>query len=281
LITTKQKIALANVARLGVRCLHKLSGRGPVGIYQRGGIAYELDLNEGIDFSIYLLGAFEVETSRACLERLEPGHVVLDIGANIGAHTLPFSKAVGGGGEVHAFEPTNYATTKLRRNLELNPEFVARVLVNQVFLGDGSISAPPAEICSSWPLQGAEEVHSAHQGVGKSTSNAKVTTLESYAFALGLSRVDLIKLDVDGNEPGVLRGGLELLEKFRPIILMELWRDTEESLALRELIGLLKQLQARVFSISGRREFQLEEVALKKFIPVGGSINVFVHPFGR
>ncbi len=280
-MTTKQKMALANIARVFVRYLQKFRGRGPVGIYRRGGISFELDLDEGIDFSIYLLGAFEVETSRACLEKLKSGHIVFDIGANIGAHTLPFANAVGENGKVHAFEPTDYAIQKLKRNLELNPKLLDRVIINQVFLGDGSLQVPPDEICSSWPLQGAEKVHPAHQGVPKSTHNAALITLDKYAIEKEIRRLDLIKLDVDGNEAGVIRGGLNLLDKFRPVILMELWRDTEESHALLELIQLLKQIQARVFSVSGHKEFFLEEMALKKCIPFGGSINVFVYPFKK
>lgn len=281
MLKTKDKIALANLARMVVHAGHKLVGRGSVGIYRRGEVNYELDLDEGIDFSIFLLGAFEVETSRACLRKLQPGHVVLDIGANIGAHTLPFAKAVGPEGKVHAFEPTDYATAKLRRNLELNPELVSRVAVNQVFLGDGGGQAPPEEICSSWPLQGAEEVHPAHQGVAKSTLGATATSLEEYCSDRAVERVDLIKLDVDGNEAGVLRGGMDMLHKFRPPILMELWRDNEESAALRELLQLLRELEAAVYPLSGKKKLALEESSLHRLIPVGGSINVFVHPFEK
>jgi FkbM family methyltransferase len=281
MLRTKDKIAIANVARMAVRVGQRLVGRGSVGVHRRGGVNYELDLDEGIDFSIYLLGAFEVETSRACVRRLQPGHVVLDIGANIGAHTLPFANAVGPQGRVHAFEPTDFATAKLRRNLELNPALAPRVVINQVFLGDGVLEGPPEEICSSWPLQGAADVQAARQGVAKSTRGATATSLDEYAREHALDRVDLIKLDVDGNEAGVLRGGLEVLQKFRPPILMELGRDDDESAALRELLQLLENLQAAVYSVSGKKRLSLDESSLHRLIPVGGSINVFVHPFEK
>ncbi len=69
------------------------------------GITYELDLTQYIDSTIYFQGSFEAETT-AVIERLvEPGMVVLDIGANIGSHTLRLARLVGQNGLVIAFEP--------------------------------------------------------------------------------------------------------------------------------------------------------------------------------
>ena len=63
------------------------------------GIRYHLDLNEGIDFSIYLLGSFEPGTQRTLQKLVKPGDVVFDIGANIGAHTLSMAQSVGDSGK--------------------------------------------------------------------------------------------------------------------------------------------------------------------------------------
>lgn len=56
------------------------------GLFQRGGIYWDLDLCQGIDFSIFLLGVFEPETVASYSSQLTEGNTVLDIGANIGAH---------------------------------------------------------------------------------------------------------------------------------------------------------------------------------------------------
>ena len=71
-------------------------GKGDLVEIRRGGYNWALDLHEGIDFSIFLLGGFEPRTLRLYRKLLgrQEGEIVLDIGANIGAHTLPLAKLV-------------------------------------------------------------------------------------------------------------------------------------------------------------------------------------------
>ncbi len=102
---------------------------------RRRGVAWTLDLREGIDFSIWLLGAFELSTVRAYQRILRPGAIVLDIGANIGAHTLHLARAVGTEGKVWAIEPTDYAMGKLKTNIALNPELAPRIVGCQLHAG--------------------------------------------------------------------------------------------------------------------------------------------------
>ena len=87
----------------------------------RGGVNWRLNLTEGIDFSIYLLGAFEPITVAACARLIKPGDTVLDIGANIGALALPMARMAGPSGKVYCFEPTDYAFKKLTANLGPEP----------------------------------------------------------------------------------------------------------------------------------------------------------------
>ena len=64
------------------------------------------------------------------------GDIVLDIGANIGAHTLHLAQAVGAAGKVWAIEPTDYAMAKLKANIALNPGLAARIVCCQLMLVD-------------------------------------------------------------------------------------------------------------------------------------------------
>ncbi|MSO73187.1 MAG: FkbM family methyltransferase, partial [Rhodospirillaceae bacterium] len=114
---TRTKILIAAMLSRAVRGLRRLLGAGRVGEFDRGGFRWRLDLGEGIDFSIYLLGSFEPITLGACRRLINPGDTVLDIGANIGALTLPMARMTGEAGKVYAFEPTAYAFEKLRANL--------------------------------------------------------------------------------------------------------------------------------------------------------------------
>lgn len=128
-LRTRQKIALATLAASAVRTARRMTGRGVTVTVLRDGFTWDLDLREGIDFAIYLLGRFEASTTRAYEGIVRPGDTVLDIGANIGAHTLPLARLVGPAGRVVAFEPTRYAHDKLLINLSLNAPLQERVTV--------------------------------------------------------------------------------------------------------------------------------------------------------
>src|SRR5262249_2909845 len=92
---TTRKIAAARAIYHAVHMGRSLLGRTDQQIVVRDGVTYDLDLAQGIDFAIYLGNIYERRT-RATLRRLvAPGSLVLDVGANIGALTLPLAQFVG------------------------------------------------------------------------------------------------------------------------------------------------------------------------------------------
>ena len=100
---------------------HQLANRNRAVIKAKvDGIIYQLDLNELIDRSIFYEGCFEPMTTAVINKYVNPGMTVLDIGANIGCHTLRLAKLVGKNGKVIAFEPMSWAYLRLKRNIELN-----------------------------------------------------------------------------------------------------------------------------------------------------------------
>ena len=78
--------------------LRKILGLRNQTIVKRGGIWWDLDLTEGIDFSIYLLGGFEPKTLKLYRNIVKKGDFILDIGANMGSHTLPLALNAGKNG---------------------------------------------------------------------------------------------------------------------------------------------------------------------------------------
>jgi hypothetical protein len=105
MLDTPTKMALAKSSR-GAPPLAPWAGLSERVRLRRRGIRWDLDLAEGIDLSIYLLGAFEPRLVGAYRKLIRPGACILDIGANIGAHTLQFAQLVGDRGKVVAYEPT-------------------------------------------------------------------------------------------------------------------------------------------------------------------------------
>jgi len=97
---TKTKVLIAKMLSSAILAVR--GGRDRSVEATRRGIRYRLDLKEGIDLAIYL-GVYENSTVRAYRKLIRRGDWVLDIGANIGAHTLQFADLVGDGGRVIAF----------------------------------------------------------------------------------------------------------------------------------------------------------------------------------
>jgi FkbM family methyltransferase len=280
-LNTRQKIVLARAAQRVVRLARGTLGRSMSFEAERGGLNWWLDLREGIDFSIYLLGAFEPETVRFYRQLIKPGDVVLDLGANIGAHTLHFARAVSPGGKVFAFEPTEFAFKKLQVNVALNPQFAPAVSAQQMLLNDRTGAEVPASIYSSWPLEHEEGLHAKHLGKLRSTSGALSATLDDAAGELGITRVDFVKLDVDGHELPVLRGATGLLKKFQPPILIELCPHVcvEAGYSFAELVEVLAGLGYRFYDFKNN-ELPNAPDQLEKLMPRNGGINVLARAGG-
>jgi FkbM family methyltransferase len=270
LLNTRHKIALAKAVHRLVKLYRRGRGLPMSGLITRRGLTWELDLNEGIDFAIFLFGLFEQETVRFCQSRLNPGDVVLDIGANIGAYTLPLASAVAPTGRVYAFEPTAYAFRKLVANLALNPHLESVVDARQALLSDDRADVMPEAIYSGWPLEAGVDVHPNHLGELHSTQGAEALTLDSFLAAA--ERVDFIKLDVDGNEIPVLRGGLKVLERFHPPILMELTPHVFTPSGFAELVYLVTGSGYHFHRLDGT-PLPDQPVELTRMIPRLGSIN--------
>lgn len=275
-LNTLQKISLAKAAHRGVKLYRRTRGLPMQGRFHRGGLEWQLNLNEGIDFSIFLLGAFEAEAVRFYRRRLRPGDVVLDIGANIGAHTLPIAAAVKTEGRVYAFEPTAYAYSKLKANLALNPELESLVNTNQVLLGSGSV-AVPQEIYAGWPLEFGRNLHPDHGGEPHDTAGASGGTLDDLLEPL--DRLDFIKIDVDGHELPVLQGAGKVLERFRPPILIELCPHVcpTNGYSFADLADTLTGAGYRFEYLNGK-PLPTDTAALEQAIPRKGAINALAVP---
>jgi FkbM family methyltransferase len=269
MLSTKTKIQLAKALFSVVSFARGLSGLKNVGVFKRRGVNWELDLSQGIDFAIFLQGAFEPETVRFYSKIIKPGDVVIDIGANIGAHTLHFAKLVGPTGRVIAFEPTDYAFSKLQRNLELNPELQKRVVAKQ-FLLDSGEGIKPNAIPSSWELcdNRKSQKHDVHCGTYNSLDAACVHTLDNAMESMGNPKIQLLKLDVDGYELQVLKGAHATLLRNQPDIIMEIvpYIYKEHGYNLETLLNLLTPYEFF--------DFQKQKVRFNK-ISSGASINVY------
>jgi FkbM family methyltransferase len=150
---------------------------------------------------------------------LRPGDTAVDVGAHIGFFTMHMAAAVGPAGRVHAFEPFDANADLLERSIAENG-FGDRVVFRRAAAGLASGTATltfPRETLNSG---GAYLLRAGTAPLtGNLTSQVEVVALDD----AGLRRpVRLIKMDVEGAEPQVVRGARRLLREDRPIIVSEI-----------------------------------------------------------
>jgi FkbM family methyltransferase len=206
------------------------------------GINYKLDLGEVIDLGIYL-NRYEPDMVAVIQEFCRPGFTVLDIGANVGAHTLRLLRTVGDKGKVYAFEPTDYAYNKLIGNISLNR--YKNITPVKMVLSDKNALRQKINFRSSWPTKGKPL---------EQESEVDFIRLDDWCERENILNVDLIKLDVDGNEYNVIKGAGSMLTKWHPLILMEAWGPnfSDES---RNPFILLKNYGYRFYNTNTRDEY--------------------------
>ena len=180
---------------------------------RRGDILWNLDLTRTIDYGIYL-GGWEPETIGFLKSNLRSGDVVVEVGANIGAHALPIADIVGASGHVFCFEAAPYALSKLRMNIELNPKLAEVITVVDKLVTNNYDNVPVMNLRSAWKRDGSNEL--AEPVLVRSTS------IDKFLTEIGAERLDLLKIDVDGYDFKVLSGAEGSIDKFRPVVLIEL-----------------------------------------------------------
>lgn len=139
---------------------------------------------------------------------LAPGQVVVDAGSFHGLYALSFAARVGREGRVIAIEPDRKNFEGLRRNLALNPELHNIEVTREPLWSElGEVEFFP---------QGNVGSSSFWSPMGLTAERRRTTTLDEIVKAFGLSRLDFVKMDVEGAEVRALRGAADAIRKLRP-----------------------------------------------------------------
>jgi FkbM family methyltransferase len=192
----------------------------------QGGAVY------GVGIEILTNGSFCADEVELALKLLElrrrvygDGVVALDCGANIGVHSIEWGRAMTGWGRVIAIEAQERIFYALAGNIALNNCFNVDAVFAAISEAVGTMQIPKPnyfERASFGSLElvrrsGTENIGQAIDYSAEAMVPVRVITIDS----LTLPRIDLIKLDVEGMELDVLRGGMSSIDRFRPILLVE------------------------------------------------------------
>jgi FkbM family methyltransferase len=163
----------------------------------------------GRSFELY--GEFSEGEVALFRQAVQPGHVVLEIGANIGGHTLFLARQVAPYGRVIAFEPQRIVFQTLCANMALNNVLNVWCRPEAVGAEPGMLLVPSIDYLR-FNNFGGLSLEGWPQG-----DPVNVVTIDS----LNLPACNFIKIDVEGMEEAVLRGAVQTIQRFRPLLYVE------------------------------------------------------------
>ena len=204
-------------------------------------------VDKGVELSLYETGTYEKGTIQLLNEFLKSGSTFLDIGANIGLMSSIASKIVGASGKVLAVEANPKTIEILQHNLALNK--AENVSIFPFALGSEKGSATLFE---NWNVnRGGASLLSQDQQEGIEVPVEKLDDIFEN------DKIDLIKIDVEGFELEVLKGGIELLKKQLPVLIIEVsqQRENEVGVTPKEIADFVRSLgNYKLYKQKGTKE---------------------------
>lgn len=209
--------------------------------------------DSGISHAILETGSWAPADVGLFRRLVRPGQTVVDIGANIGHHSVVFSKLVGEGGRVISIEPQAFLFNVLCANLALNDCFNARGY--QVAFGDRDGAT------KMLPIDYNQEGNFGALGLSTHSDwltgeKVQITTLDKFLATHAIERVDFIKLDVQTFELFVLQGATETLRSSAPALFIEIspyWMLRMSDYDYREIYRLLADHGYEIYDKQFRR----------------------------
>jgi FkbM family methyltransferase len=214
---------------------------------------FEMDLvgDNYLEQAIVQTGVWEPTTTQFIKEVLQPGMTVVDVGANIGYFSLLMAHLVGSEGQVHAFEPYPDYAEIARHNMALNA-------CSHIYLNEFALSNKVEGHVLLKGVASARMHRWHHQDpvFNKVHDEVMVSCIPFDFYAnTRLSRLDLMKIDVDGYEMNVLQGAAINIKRHYPILVVEFCEENFHAAGTgtQEILNLLSDWGYCSYSDQGER----------------------------
>jgi FkbM family methyltransferase len=200
---------------------------GPVRLKQcRHGFMLYLVTDQYIGQSLDRYGEYSEGEAELFRMLVQPGWTILEIGANLGVHTVSLAKTTGPQGAVHAFEPHRVIFQLLCANVALNA--LSNVHTYQAAMGrEAATTTVPKFNYGATRNFGGVSLGEFAKG-----ERVPVMTVDS----MNLSACHMIKVDVEGMESEVIAGAELTIRRFRPVIYLENDREEKSAALIRQLL---------------------------------------------
>lgn len=217
---------------------HYQYSKNSIRIAERNGIKYHLDISDLVDWYLYF--GFKDNSKEAVFKLINKGMYILDIGANVGDLSFNFAQLVGEDGRVYSFEPDKQNFYRFEKNYDLN-NFRN---ISKINLGLGDVKG-----FYSMSANDKEPGNDGSKRIVASTTSAdingaEIITLDEWAVANSPTKIDIIKMDIEGYEYSALSGAIETLKKYKPILYLELHdvKLKEHGSSASELLYFIRQM---------------------------------------
>jgi FkbM family methyltransferase len=206
-----------------------------------------VDTSSSIEYHILFRGCHEPEIVNLIKQVVRPGNFCLDIGANVGAHTLLMARMAGSNGHVIALEPHPGICQRLRQNICLNRLTNVKVVNAALADKDGTIDL--YGFAADAFEQGISSLLPDHEA--KTKIEVRAIRGATLVREQRIEACDFLKIDVEGAESLVLRELSDLISAHRPIILFEYRKQHWEKFGsdVNPILGRLKAARYDLYYI--------------------------------
>lgn len=221
--------------------------------------------NGGVDNVIFLDGIYEKEIIDVMADVIRPSDVCVDVGANIGQHTLAAS-LFAHKGEVHAFEPNNSLFLQLQKSVSLNN--TKNIYLHNFGLGEFD------EVKKLY----ASNLNMGMSSIIKPEAYSSVSDVELRNFDLFWDQnkpISFVKIDIEGSEIFALKGMNRSIIKWKPVIIIEYNGRSYSKNDLSFLKNLLRSGGYLIFSLPERKQISFEACVSFK------ALNILLLPQDR
>jgi FkbM family methyltransferase len=204
------------------------------------GLRVTMYLGNDLSLCLFVGGMYEPNEFMFLSRVLQPGMSFIDVGANDGLYTLFAARRVGATGHVIAVEPSRRELARLQRNLSLN--HLENVVVVAAAAGDRDGHADLR--IAGFGHEGQNTLGGFAYAIdGAGFESVRVARLDQIVEDQALSGVDVVKIDAEGAELGVLQGSERILSKWRPVILFEVVEAAlrQQGARRQDVVELLEQ----------------------------------------
>jgi FkbM family methyltransferase len=213
-----QRVPLRGTARLLYRSYAKAPcrpGDSTRRLTSKFGDNFDCDLSSVLEWQIWAFGSYEEHFAELFRHLVKPADRCIDVGANIGVHTIRLAKLVGAQGKVVAVEPDEELACRAADNVRLNHLENVRVLhaaaaertAESVLLYRPDAQDPNKARASMLP----------HAYLRGSAATVAAVTIDEITD----EPVSLIKIDVEGCESAVVSGAARTIDSYSPAVIFE------------------------------------------------------------